>query len=712
MKKCKWIIPAVLAVQFGSFAQAKEQPNVLLIIADDLGPQLGCYGDANSVTPNIDKLAEQGVRFNQAHVTAASCSPSRGSIMTGLYPHQHGMYSLSQQGWAKMHDDVPKLPNAMKALGYRTAIIGKTHYEPEHLFEWDLRDENAKKVMFERDVRWMNAQAENWLNESPQGKPFLLCMSYVDPHRGGGDGRYGPNRNEKFPRVRVGLPENPLSPDDTVPVPFLGVNTPEVRLENSDYYACIQRLDTGVGELMDMLEKKDALDNTLIVFIGDHGPDLTRGKISAYATATHIPMLVKWPGHTQPGLVRDDLVSTIDLFPTFVKAAGGKITDDRQTGRPLQPLMKSGSPEWREWLGTEFIAHVPWHYYPRYAVLNGRYQLVQNLASDRENPLEGHNYCYAWHEVMKPDYDGTQLRTAYDAIERPPKTELFDLKTDPFLLSNLAANPEHKQMIEELSEQITAWRKETKDPFLDSDFGRAYSDHVQQQKMEWEIRNGIRKAPPKTEVPMVGKKISLREIFNGEISNAWKSPNGHPGRATADGVSADMSKNGFCMTRQFDEQGLGAGRAEASAVFVQSEEAAEHNINWNIGFSSENKKYIQNMNAETVCVRFITAGKNKGRFWWSIYQGGRQVGKSWSANVSNHWNPGDEIQLTVSYDFASGKATATAENLTDGRLLAEDVVTHPGIVDLRYAGFEMTLFPENVSGDPGAVKSFSFNSMP
>lgn len=714
MKVCRWILFVILGVSLHSVA---AKPNILLIIADDLGPNLGCYGDANSVSPNIDKLAAQGVRFTQAHVTAASCSPSRGSIMTGLYPHQHGMYSLSQQGWAKMHDDVPKLPNAMKALGYRTAIIGKTHYEPEHLFEWDLRVVDGEKVIFDRDVRWMNAQASTWLDDSAQDKPFLLCMSYVDPHRGGGDGRYASDRNEKFPRVRLGLPEKPLSPDDTVPVPFLAVNSPEVRLENSDYYSCIQRLDTGIGELMDMLEAKDALDNTLIVFIGDHGPDLTRGKISVYETATHIPMLVVWPGQAESGLVRDDLVSTIDLFPTFVTAGGGQITDARQTGRPLQPLLTSGSPEWREWLGTEFIAHVPWHYYPRYAMQNGRYQLVENLAtSDRENPLEGHNYCYAWHEVMKPQYEGTPLRTAYDSVERPPVIELFDKQSDPFLLNNLATNPEYKQTVQEFEQQIQSWREATDDPFLDPAFAKAYEEHVEQQKIDWEIRNGLRKAAPpkkaKKDFPKVGKKIDLKETFDGKISKVWNSPNSHPGRVTAVGVTANLSENGLCMTRQFDEKGIGAGRIAASAVFVQSEEAAPYHINWNIGFSSENRKYIQNMNADTVCARFVTAGPNKGRIWWSIYDEGEQVGKEWSADVSTDWKPGDEINVSVAYDLDSGEAIAKAENLANGQLLAEDRVSYPGLGGLRYAGFEMTLFPQGVAGTPGAVKEFSLSAQP
>ncbi len=476
---------------------ATQKPNILLIIADDLGPDLGCYGDANKLSPNIDRLAAEGVRFSQAHVTAASCSPSRGSIMTGLYPHQHGMYSLAQQGWARMHDDVPKLPNALKKLGYRTAIIGKTHFEPEEQFEWDFREVDAQKVVMQRDVRWMNAEAGKWLEASPQDKPFFLVMSYVDPHRGGGDGRYGSDRNEKFPRLRLGLPENPVTPEAVVPVPYLVVDSPEVRTENADYYACIQRLDTGVGELMAMMESRKLLGNTLVAFLGDHGADLTRGKISAYATATHIPMLVRWPGRAEPGLVRDELVSSIDLFPTFVAAAGGRIDDARQTGLPLQPLFKKGTVEWRDALFTEFIAHVPWHYYPRYTILSEGYQMVHNLASDRENPLEGHNYCYAWWEAMKPSYEGTPVRAAYDRVERPPEFELFNLRNDPYLIANLAENPEYRRRVEQMARRMKSWREQTKDPFLDPAFAQAYERGVQEQKGQWETRSGVRKAPAK-----------------------------------------------------------------------------------------------------------------------------------------------------------------------------------------------------------------------
>lgn len=489
---CALVFVLIFGTAFFSGLRA-ERPDILLLIADDLGPQLGCYGDANAVTPELDALAADGMRFTRAHVTTASCSPSRGSMFTGLYPHQNGMYGLSQQGWSRLKDGVPILPNELADIGYRTAIIGKTHFAPEEAFHWDLRIVDPKKTVVERDVRWMNAQAERFLRESPGDSPVFLVMSYVDPHRGGGDGRYGPNRNEKFPRVRHGLPEDPPSPGQTEPIPFLAVDGADVRLENSDFYAAVSRLDTGVGEMLDIMERVRDPRNTLVVFLGDHGPDVTRGKISAYATATHIPLLVRWRGRVEGGRTSDALVSTIDLFPTMLEAAGAgqSLVDPRQTGRSLLPLLTGGTYREREYLFTEFITHVPWHYYPRHAVLSADgYQLVNNRfgGGERENPLEPHNYCFAWFRALTPEFDGTMVEAAYKAVENPPRIELFHLDNDPFLLDNLADDPAQRERVERLSGVLAKWRRETDDPFLDEVHGERFEVEVERMYEKWKSR--------------------------------------------------------------------------------------------------------------------------------------------------------------------------------------------------------------------------------
>lgn len=502
MDKGICLAAAASAGCFQGTAVAEDQPNILLIIADDIGIELGCYGDANAVTPRLDRMAAEGVRFNRAHVTAASSSPSRGSMMTGLFPHQNGMVSLSQQNWSRMHDDVPKLPNELKKLGYHTSLIGKAHFEPFDQFEWDAFVFDPRKVNLERDVLWMNARGMEVLDQREPGQPFFMVMSYIDPHRGGGQGRtdpdegtgrYGPGKNLIFPRIRSGLPEDPLEPEQTHPIPYLGMDTPEVRLENSDYYAAIQRLDWGVGELLDDLERRGELERTLVVFIGDHGADVTRGKISAYATATHIPMLVRWPGRAKAGLVRDELVSTVDLFPTFIEAAGGRITDPRQTGRALQPLVREGTVDWRKGMATQFIAHVPWHYYPRYTWFEGDYHFIHNVAApERPSPLSGINHCFAWWEVQKPEYEGTPIREVYDRVDHPPEFELFHLGRDPYCFVNLADQPEMADVLKRMQQRVAEWRRATDDPFLDPEYAAAYEERVNRMYQEWRERHGIR----------------------------------------------------------------------------------------------------------------------------------------------------------------------------------------------------------------------------
>jgi N-sulfoglucosamine sulfohydrolase len=393
-----------------------------------------------------------------------------------------------------MHEDVPKLPNALKEIGYRTGIIGKTHFEPFASFQWDVVETNDKKVILDRDVRWMNQQAAKFFDAQPPEAPFFLVMSYVDPHRGGGDGRYGADKNEKFPRMRGGLPENPPSPDQTTPIPFLGVDSPDVRREDSDFYSAVDRLDAGVGGFLDLLKER-GLDgeNTLVVFLGDNGPDVTRGKAAAYATATRTPLLIRWPGHDHPGLTRDELVSSTDLFPTFLAAAGADnpTIDPRQNGLSLLPLLEPGKPAWRDMLFTEFLTHVPWHFFPRYTVFDGKYHLIHNLDGGRlENPLDPENYCYAWWEAQSPKYEGKPIRKVYDHVENPPEFELFDVSADPSEFHNLADDPAQKELVARLAARIAQWRKKTADPFLEPGFEKAFREKVAEMKREYDRSHG------------------------------------------------------------------------------------------------------------------------------------------------------------------------------------------------------------------------------
>ena len=444
-------------------AQASERPNLLLIITDDLGSQLGCYGDTTVPTPNIDRLAREGVLFNRAYVAAATCAPSRGSMFTGLFPHQHGMYGLSQQDWStrfehRIEDGTAILPNALKALGYRTALYGKKHYQPESAFDWDEHVENRRHLL-ERDVVLMADSVERFIKAAPD-KPFFVTASYVDPHRFG---------NVFTPFQKNGLPENPLQPGEVPPLAHIGADTEGVRTDAAGYFNMVMRLDYGIGLLLEKLERLRKLDNTLIIFVSDNGPDFIRLKKSVYEAGVRIPFMVRWPGHAQAGLVRNEFVSTVDLFATFVSAATGELRP-HGAGMPLQPLLQPGEVPWRDSMMTEFIVHAPSQYYPQYALSTERYQLIHNLDFHRRNPITIETKFPEWRAAQSPEQMDHRFREAYLRYDSPPEFELYDLQDDPNFLANLAGNADYGQILEGMKERLHRWRVETEDPLLDDAF--------------------------------------------------------------------------------------------------------------------------------------------------------------------------------------------------------------------------------------------------
>jgi len=444
-------------------AEARERPNLLLIITDDLGTQLGCYGDSTVPTPNIDRLAREGVLFNRGYVTASTCAPSRGSIFTGLFPHQHGLIGLSQSNWNinfehRIKEGTPILPNALKALGYRTALYGKTHYEPSAAFEWDEEVENLRHLV-ERDVVLMADSVERFIKVAPDN-PFFVVASYVDPHRFG---------NVFTPFQKNGLPENPLQAGDVPPLSKIGADTEGIRTDAAGYFNMVKRLDHGIGLLFDKLERLGKMDNTLIIFVSDNGPDFIRLKKSVYEAGVRIPFLVRWPGHAKAGLMREEFVSTVDLFATFVSAATGELRP-HGAGMPLQPLLQPGEVAWRDSMLTEFIVHAPSQYYPQYALSTEHYQLIHNLDSHRRNPITIETKFPEWQAAQSPETMDRRFREAYLRYDSPPEFELYDLQEDTNFLTDLSGDPAHAQTLAEMKERLLEWRIATHDPLLDDGF--------------------------------------------------------------------------------------------------------------------------------------------------------------------------------------------------------------------------------------------------
>lgn len=222
-------------------AGTKSGKNILLLIADDLGKYVGCYGCASVRTPNLDKLANDGVRFDRAFASTASCSGSRSTIYTGLHNHENGQFGLNIfRSHFQTFSHVDTLPALFRKAGFLTGIIGKVHVGPNEVYPWEARLESDS-----RDVAWVADQAESFfVRAKGEGRPFVLTVGFVDPHRDtrtrGGFG------NDASYDARVQALE--VKPE-SVAVPSWLPDLPEVRQELAEYYKAIYRVDQGIGEL-------------------------------------------------------------------------------------------------------------------------------------------------------------------------------------------------------------------------------------------------------------------------------------------------------------------------------------------------------------------------------------------------------------------------------------------------------------------------------
>lgn len=458
------LLHLVAVMGFAVVSSHAARPNVLLIMSEDNGPELGCYGDPYARTPNLDQLASQGVRFNRAFVPQAGCSQSRASFLTGLHPHQHGQIGLATWGFRLYREDTPNLPRSLKAAGYRTGIIGKLHINPESAFPFDFHEITGAN--FNRKQLGDYAKhAASFITASDT--PFFLSVNFPDAH-------------DPWLRQVDGLPKSPQTGAEVKAMPYMGIDPPAMREMVADYYNSLARLDACVGDLLVLLEKSGKASNTIVIYLGDHGADFMRGKRTCYEGGLRIPLLIRWPGKARPQ-VREELVSTLDLMPTVLTACGAAPVADLP-GLPLQPLLANEPAKWRTHLFAEYHTHAAAsNYHPQRSVRTERFKLIENLLPDTLNPDYADTIRKLETSAKKhgdtdcDDYipkaiaaASPEVRTAYAVMEKPPRYELYDLQADPHEFHNLAAAPEHAATLGELTRALTQWRQSTHDPLLDA----------------------------------------------------------------------------------------------------------------------------------------------------------------------------------------------------------------------------------------------------
>ncbi|MCK5694494.1 MAG: sulfatase-like hydrolase/transferase [Bacteroidales bacterium] len=447
------------------------RPNILLITSEDNGPHLGCYGDPFCLTPNLDQLASEGILFSRAYVTQAGCSQSRASIFTGLFPHQNGQIGLATHRLRMYQDDFPNMFSELKKAGYRTGVIGKIHVNPESAFPLDFHSK-IKGGFSNRNVATIADTALNFFASGEE--PFILMVNYKDAHR-------------PFIRQAHGLPELPMEAEDVEVLPEIGIETQGIRQQLADYYNCLMRLDTGIGILLEGLEEAGMKENTLVIYLGDHGQDIIRGKRTSYEGGTRVPLIIYCPPELRPdhkgeragGRVVEELVSTIDLFPTMLDITGIK-AESELPGSSLMPIINGKAADWREYLFTEFHMHSGVNFYPQRTVRNSRYKLIHNLLHGENNP-EYRFVLDKFHDrdefTRALELSAEEVREAYRILHAPPEFELYDLENDPYEFHNLAGDPSAKHVLKELKEQLKQWQEQTNDPLL-------YRENLQKLKAE------------------------------------------------------------------------------------------------------------------------------------------------------------------------------------------------------------------------------------
>ena len=434
--------------------------SVVLIVADDLGSDLGCYGGWIR-SPVLDALAKQGTLFTDAYAAVSSCSSSRATLYTGLYPHTNGMYGLSHDVHNfSLLDNVKTLPWMLRQAGYATAIVGKLHVKPEAQLAYDawLLPEQSGN----RDVAAMGHAAGKWIRECA-GRPFFLTIGYSDPHRAGDASQFGNTRD--WPEVKR---ERYANADVRVPTHL--PDLPAVRRDLAEYSEAVSRLDSGVGILLHELEASGRADDTLVIFLSDNGRPFPGAKDNLYRDGICLPLIVRAPTSHKTNVRSRAMASWIDITPTILDWSGAAPPQDYHfsplPGRSLLPILEQENPAgWDRVFATHSFHEIN-QYYPMRSVRTRRYSYFRNLEPSLDVPVASDvALSPSWKAIVAGD-QRLGKRTLEAFRHRPPE-ELYDLTTDADEVVNLAGDPAHATALADLRAQLAQWRTATHDPWME-----------------------------------------------------------------------------------------------------------------------------------------------------------------------------------------------------------------------------------------------------
>lgn len=439
--------------------------NVVLMVADDHGREaLGCYGNPVVQTPHLDALAADGIRFDNAFCTSASCSASRSAILTGLHNHTNGTYGHTHdQHHFSCFETIRSLPARLNEAGYRTGRVGKKHFAPDPVFPFQF---NPPEEQFGRDDITMSDSCRDFITGE---EPFFLYWCSFNPHRGGAVAEDHPCKPNRFGNPDQAFPgdtETVYSDEEVIVPPFLS-DTPEVRAELAQYYQAISRMDRGIGRLIEVLKEEGKYENTLIIYISDNGAAFPASKTTLYDPGMKLPCIVRSPEPAVRGGSCDGLISWTDITPTLLDFCGVSADPSELFGQSFRGILSETSPQnWRTEIYGSHTFHQITNYYPMRIVRTKKYKFILNIAYPLTHSFASDLWASASWGAVRRDHPEKFGKRSVESYMHRPKFELYDLENDPDELVNLTEVGAYSQRVEEFSAKIKAFQVQTRDPWL------------------------------------------------------------------------------------------------------------------------------------------------------------------------------------------------------------------------------------------------------
>lgn len=459
-----------------------NRPNVLLILADDMNyNSVGCFGcPVDDITPNLDRLASEGIAFDNAHVTIAVCQPSRECLLTGLYPHRNGA-----PGFMPISDEVHTLTEILHNDGYYNGIIGKVeHSQPLHKYLWDsVVDAFTAENCYGRSPYLYGKYAKEFFEKSKEeGKPFFLMANSHDPHR-----PFAGSEDEKTRFFGFNTYASRVYTPEEAWVPGFLPDLPNVRKELAQYYSSVHRCDESVGEVLNALDDSGLRDNTIVIYMSDNGMAFPFAKANCYLNSTKTPFIARWPGHIIPGSHNtENYITGVDFTPTILEAVGLSGSMEVDGTSYLGLLEGRPQPEREDIVYTQFNLTSAFNSYPMRCLQTQQFGYIYNTWSNGETTYKNESQTGLTYKAMQQAADEgvTDIASRIELFLHRVPEEFYDFNRDPDGLENLIDDPEYQEKIQWFRDKLHELMVKYEDPVLPEYLTEAYTSRIDSFKAE------------------------------------------------------------------------------------------------------------------------------------------------------------------------------------------------------------------------------------